>query len=63
VGKLDWKFQLQGEQASRLSNLQKPLQFVEIAIQVPEAMTVLSCHRDNSRTVGSKATRVVYCIQ
>ena len=63
MGKLDWKFQLQSEQASRLANLQKPLQFVEIASQVAEALTVLCCHRDNSWRINNRIQRVIYYIQ
>jgi|RhiMethySRZTD1v2_1073278.scaffolds.fasta_scaffold4488634_1 hypothetical protein len=41
AGAFDWKFELQGEHESRLSNLQKPVQFIEIAEQIAGAMTVL----------------------
>ena len=46
-----------------MSNLQKSVEFIEIAKKIAEAMTVLCCHRDNSRTIGNNVTRVVYCIQ
>jgi len=63
VGTFDWKFDLQGDQASRLLNLEKSVQFLDIAKQIAETMTVLCCHRDTSWTIGNVVTRVVYGIQ
>lgn len=58
-----WKFELQSDQASRLSNLEKPVQFPDIVQQIAGTMTALCCHLDHSWAAENAATRVVYCIQ
>jgi hypothetical protein len=61
VGTFDWKFDLQGEQASRLPNLHKSVQFLEIIEGIAADMTILCCHP--SAVLGSDISRVVYCVQ
>ena len=59
---LNWKLELQSEEAMRLPKLQRPVPFEQIAKDIAAGMIVLCCHRGSMNATGS-FSRVIHCVQ